>query len=588
MTTNNHKKKTEFSVSLIFCIVIVVLMASGSTATTMVYASHHSSGKGSSGKSRLGSSTPPSDVNSGSSGSGSSGSGNSTGDGSGNTGGESGGTQGSSSGSGSKGGGGTEGNNNNPGPSSNQGSTPHCDSPSYPSCSSLGIEAGKNAPGTICPPGHSKAFCGAYEAAAGSFTNNKNSPHNGSSSNNNVPLSSSQEEAAHCDQRGWPSCYSVGFQDGKNHAGATCLPGHSTNFCSGWNAGARNGAGSYIPPAPEYPPSSCPTGLIGSHCSPTTITGVRGLGTIREVAPGAPAGPHTFEYIQAFNTAAGNPYKPGTKQYQSYQAGLDDAKKAGRDCDKIDTCGGPDLLGNYVNGVLHLNDEQYCGNGFGVYSSKLCKFRAGCITNSLGTVTCPPPQPPLPRNCHYILGKLICSPPPSISSTCHPAFLGLRCLPSDLAPFCHFGFSHLSCIRPGDYRGQGDHTKVIHETEIKVIQVPSSVPYDGPTQIVLFPPTSRDFMNSDPNTISLDHVTITSSGMQGWIKGMVSNNSNQTMHDLRITGAWYDSGNNTIGMSSGYADGLNLNPGQNSTFSQFSNYNNDTTPSSVELSYDWQ
>ena len=41
-----------------------------------------------------------------------------------------------------------------------------------------------------------------------------------------------------------------------------------------------------------------------------------------ELAPGAAPGPHSLEYIQAFNTAAGNPYKPGTKQFDDYQAGL--------------------------------------------------------------------------------------------------------------------------------------------------------------------------------------------------------------------------------------------------------------------------
>jgi hypothetical protein len=131
-------------------------------------------------------------------------------------------------------------------------------------------------------------------------------------------------------------------------------------------------------------------------------------------------------------------------------------------------------------------------------------------------------------------------------------------------------------------------TKVMHETEIKVIREPSSVPYDGPSSVVLLSPTSNDFTNNDPTTISVAHVTITSNGQQGWIKGTVTNNSNQTMHGLRITGTWYDSGNNTMGISSGYVGGLSLNPGQSGTFSQFANYDYGRTPSTVELSYDWQ
>jgi hypothetical protein len=42
---------------------------------------------------------------------------------------------------------------NNPVSSSSQGGTVHCDRPGYPSYSALGSEAGKSAPGTSCPPG---------------------------------------------------------------------------------------------------------------------------------------------------------------------------------------------------------------------------------------------------------------------------------------------------------------------------------------------------------------------------------------------------------------------------------------------------
>ncbi|HET7147659.1 MAG TPA: FxLYD domain-containing protein [Candidatus Nitrosopolaris sp.] len=131
-------------------------------------------------------------------------------------------------------------------------------------------------------------------------------------------------------------------------------------------------------------------------------------------------------------------------------------------------------------------------------------------------------------------------------------------------------------------------TKVVHETEIKVIREPNSGQYNGPNSIVLLSPTSNNFTNTDPTTISVHDVTITSNGVQGWIKGTIKNNSNQTMHELRITGTWYDTGNNTIGMSSGYVEGLDLNPGQIGTFSQFANYDYGRTPCTVELSYDWQ
>jgi hypothetical protein len=118
---------------------------------------------------------------------------------------------------GGTGGGTSSVNNNNPGSSTNQGSTTHCDKPGYPSCSSLGSQAGKSAPGTSCPPGHSKAFCSAYNAAASS---------------------SEQVSTTHCDRSGYPSCYSLGYADGRNHPGTSCPSGHSATFCSGWNSGA--------------------------------------------------------------------------------------------------------------------------------------------------------------------------------------------------------------------------------------------------------------------------------------------------------------------------------------------------------------
>lgn len=149
--------------------------------------------------------------------------------------------------------------------------------------------------------------------------------------------------------------------------------------------------------------------------------------------------------------------------------------------------------------------------------------------------------------------------------------------------FCRHGY-----VGGESHSKHDGDTNVMHETEIKVIREPSSVPYNGPSSVVLLSPTSNDFMNNNPTMISVDHVTITTNGDQGWIKGTVTNNSNQTMHGLRIAGTWYDSGNNTIGMSTGYVDGLTLNPGQFGTFSQSANYDKSTTPRTVELSYDWQ
>jgi hypothetical protein len=96
-------------------------------------------------------------------------------------------------------------------------SSAHCDRPGYPSCSSLGFQAGQSTPGTSCPPGHSKAFCNAYEDAAGN------------TSSNNQPGQSPQPQnsLSHCGKSGYPACYSLGYADGRKHPGTSCPPGHS-------------------------------------------------------------------------------------------------------------------------------------------------------------------------------------------------------------------------------------------------------------------------------------------------------------------------------------------------------------------------
>jgi hypothetical protein len=105
----------------------------------------------------------------------------------------------------------------NGGGGSQQASTAHCDRPGFPSCASLGSQAGKSAPGTP-------------------------------TINNNNPGVSSQQEASHCDQPGYPSCYDVGNHDGYNNAvnehhqfNNSCPLGHSKTFCNGYVTGYNLG-----------------------------------------------------------------------------------------------------------------------------------------------------------------------------------------------------------------------------------------------------------------------------------------------------------------------------------------------------------
>ncbi|MRN62269.1 MAG: hypothetical protein FIO03_09570, partial [Nitrosopumilales archaeon] len=55
----------------------------------------------------------------------------------------------------------------------------------------------------------------------------------GASDLNNSPGSGDQ---THCDQAGYPSCYSVGYSDGLNAPSTSCPSGHSRAYCDGYKA----------------------------------------------------------------------------------------------------------------------------------------------------------------------------------------------------------------------------------------------------------------------------------------------------------------------------------------------------------------
>jgi hypothetical protein len=65
------------------------------------------------------------------------------------------------------------------------------------------------------------------------------------------------EDPQHCDRPGWPSCYSVGFDNGKANPGTSCPSGHSKNYCRGWEDGSSSGnnPGNRLVPDRESKPS---------------------------------------------------------------------------------------------------------------------------------------------------------------------------------------------------------------------------------------------------------------------------------------------------------------------------------------------
>jgi hypothetical protein len=352
MITSTHKQSVEISISLSFCILFVVLVGTASTAVLAYSSPEYGLSGGSSSSS------------------------NSTGDS----------TGGSSSSSNADGGLEDSGYKD---PSSNSQSAESIAQNDATSDSS-GSSGSSSSSGGSSSSSSTNNSTGTADEKLGSQDTNTGSDSNvGSRGGNDTNSGKSViQRGMECDTSTHQSCSSLNTGIGKI-PGNICTHRHGETFCTSYGTAGSSANDKNIQNN-ESSPNTNPS--LGQ----TNLAGLTGLGTIREIAPGAPSGPHTLEYIQAFNTAAGNPYKPGTKQYQNYQAGLRAAKKAGRDCDKMDTCGGPDLLGNYVNGALHLSDKQYCGNGFGVYSSKLCKFREGCVATIMGTLECPSSESQLP------------------------------------------------------------------------------------------------------------------------------------------------------------------------------------------------
>ncbi|MFY9871616.1 MAG: hypothetical protein WAK17_18020 [Candidatus Nitrosopolaris sp.] len=68
----------------------------------------------------------------------------------------------------------------------------------------------------------------------------------------------------HCDIEGWPSCYSVGYSNGLANPGTSCPSGHSDNYCTGWDAGAR------MENTQTTLPEGCGPGYDNSTCGSST------------------------------------------------------------------------------------------------------------------------------------------------------------------------------------------------------------------------------------------------------------------------------------------------------------------------------
>jgi hypothetical protein len=136
----------------------------------------------------------------------------------------------------------------------------HCDKKGYPSCYNLGYSDGQNAPGTNCPSGHSEAYCNGYVAASLSSNNTSDTISSNSSSssslggsgwtsedNSDLKNTAGPVDETHCDKKGYPSCYNLGYSDGQNAPGTNCPSGHSEAYCNGYEAASLSSNSSSSP-----------------------------------------------------------------------------------------------------------------------------------------------------------------------------------------------------------------------------------------------------------------------------------------------------------------------------------------------------
>jgi hypothetical protein len=61
-------------------------------------------------------------------------------------------------------------------------------------------------------------------------------------------------DETHCDKKGYPSCYNLGYSDGQNAPGTSCPSGHSEAYCNGYEAASLSGNSSSSSPSYNFHP----------------------------------------------------------------------------------------------------------------------------------------------------------------------------------------------------------------------------------------------------------------------------------------------------------------------------------------------
>lgn len=104
------------------------------------------------------------------------------------------------------------------------------------------------------------------------------------------------------------------------------------------------------------------------------------------------------------------------------------------------------------------------------------------------------------------------------------------------------------------------------------------------------PSEATDYPDDEPNAVEV-HVTMAKKDILGdyHVKGEIKNLGEESLQYVRVTGHFYDSENQTVGVTSCcYTDPTDIEPGHTATFDSFAQKDEMSgDPKNFRLSYDW-
>src|SRR5215467_14791789 len=81
-------------------------------------------------------------------------------------------------------------------------------------------------------------------------------------------------DETHCDKKGYPSCYNLGYSDGQNAPGTSCPSDHSEAYCNGYEAASLSGNNTSDTTSPNSSSSSSSAGSEANSDLKNTVAPV--------------------------------------------------------------------------------------------------------------------------------------------------------------------------------------------------------------------------------------------------------------------------------------------------------------------------